>query len=77
MLVLGHYHKAEFLPNYRNVAGIQSGCFQSQTPFMAAHALAAHVGGWIVEAVVGDRKKLTARIKAEFVSFYEPQEVRA
>jgi len=24
---VGHYHKAEMLPNYRNVCGVQTGCF--------------------------------------------------
>ncbi|MCX7934488.1 MAG: metallophosphoesterase family protein [Planctomycetota bacterium] len=31
VLVIGHYHKSEFLPSYRNIAILQAGCFQSQT----------------------------------------------
>ena len=73
LLVVGHYHKAEFLPDYRNVAGIQAGTFQSQTPFMATQAIAAHVGGWVIEVALGDRKKLSSRIRAEFLAFYEAQ----
>jgi len=73
LLAMGHYHKADHLPQYRNVCGIQVGCFQSQTPFMARGGIAAHIGGWIIEVTLGDRKKLTSRIKAEFVSFYEEQ----
>jgi len=67
MLAIGHYHKAELIPSYRNVAVLQAGTFERQTPFMARQGLAAHVGGWIVEAVVGNGHN---RIKAEFIAFY-------
>ena len=67
MACYGHYHKAEFIPSYRNVAAIQSGCFQWQTPFMARMALAAHVGGWIVEVTPGETWN---RVRAEFIAFY-------
>jgi UDP-2,3-diacylglucosamine pyrophosphatase LpxH len=72
LLCLGHYHKAEILPSYRNVCGIQAGTFQSQSPFMARQASAAHVGGWIVEATMGKKENLTRRFKAEFLAFFEP-----
>lgn len=74
LLAIGHYHKAEFVPQYRNIALLQCGAFQSQTPFMANKGLAAHVGGWLVEITVGSGKSLVQRARAEFVSFYEPQE---
>jgi predicted phosphodiesterase len=64
---IGHYHKADFMPSYRNVGVIQSGCFQFQTPFMLTRGLAAHVGGWIVRVVPGD---FQMAISAEFVAFY-------
>lgn len=67
MLAIGHYHKAEFMPSYRNVAALQAGTFQRQTPFMARQGLAAHIGGWIVDVTVGDGHNV---IKAEFVAFY-------
>lgn len=67
MLAIGHYHKAEFLPSYRNVAVLQTGTFQRQTPFMARQGLSAHVGGWIVEVSINEGNKV---IKAEFVAFY-------
>lgn len=67
LLAIGHYHKADFLPSYRNVAAIQAGTFQRQTPFMARGGLAAHVGGWIVDVYKGQGHN---RIKAEFVAFY-------
>lgn len=68
MLVIGHFHKADFIPSYRNVALIQAGTFENQTPFMARQGIAAHVGGWIVEVHVGKGHKC---IKAEFIAFYE------
>lgn len=71
LLAIGHYHKAEWIPAYRNVCAIQAGCFQSQTPFMVQHSISAHVGGWIIDVTLGDRKNLTSRIKAEFIGFYE------
>lgn len=67
MLAIAHYHKAEFMPSYRNVATIQTGTFQNQTPFMARQGLAAHVGGWIVSVNVG--AKFNA-VRAEFIAFY-------
>ena len=67
MLAIGHYHKAEFMPAYRNVAVVQTGTFQRQTPFMARMGLAAHVGGWIMDIVKGDGHNV---IQARFVAFY-------
>jgi len=74
MVFIGHYHKTEWMPQYRNVEVFQAGCFQSQTPHMARKPTPAHVGGWIIEVVLGKRSNKTSRVKAEFVSFYEPKE---
>jgi len=71
IIAVGHYHKALWLPDYRNVSAFGVGCLQSQTPFMARNGMAAHVGGWIVSVISGSRRNLTSRIKADFVSFYE------
>lgn len=67
LLAIGHYHKAELLPSYRNVCVIQVGTFQRQTPFMASKAIAAHVGGWIVSVTIWKRAK---RFEAQFLSFF-------
>ena len=78
ILGIGHYHKAEFMPRYRNVACVQSGCCQDQTPFMKRKSLAAHVGFWIIEAVPSKKRgELWSRYKAEFVSFYENEAAKA
>lgn len=67
LLAIGHYHKAEMIPSYRNVCALQVGTFQRQTPFMARGGLAAHVGGWIIEVTVGGGHNV---IRGEFVAFY-------
>lgn len=67
ILGIGHFHKADFIPSYRNVAVLQTGTFERQTPFMARNGLAAHVGGWIIEAA---KNKSGIRVKAEFIGFY-------
>ena len=72
--LIGHYHKMDALPRYRNVYGVQPGTFQGQTPFMASVPTDAHVGGCIVEVVLGNKKHLTSSVKIEFVSFYEPED---
>lgn len=68
-LFIGHYHKAEFMPQFRNIKAFQVGTFQSSTPYMKRKPTPAHVGGWIVEDTIGN---LNDRFKAEFISFYEP-----
>lgn len=70
----GHFHKAIWLPGYRNVEGFSAGTFQSQTPFMQGRGLSATVGGWTVEATITSGTSLTRSVKAQFHSFFEPQE---
>ena len=65
--MMGFIHKALMMPTYRNVCGVLAGTFQKQTPFMARQGLAANVGGWIIEATVGDGHNL---VRGEFVAFF-------
>jgi hypothetical protein len=67
MVAIGHYHKAEMMPSYRNVSVFQTGTFQWQTPFMARQGLQAHVGGWLVKVTVGEKWNA---VDARFISFY-------
>jgi len=71
MIIVGHYHKAEFLPSYRNIAVLQAGTCQWQTPFMATKGLAAHVGGWTVEVSLGEE---STAVKAQFHAFFRPRD---
>ena len=73
LIAIGHFHKAFWLPEYRNVTAFCVGCFQSQTPFMKQQSIAAHIGGWIVTVTLAEPKKLTSRVQAEFIGFYEEQ----
>lgn len=68
ILAVGHYHKAEYL-FYRNVHAIQTGCFQSQTPFTRGKGISVHMGGWIVTIHV-DKDGTIKRICPEFIPFY-------
>lgn len=74
MIVMGHYHKAEHLPNYRNIDILQAGCFEWQTPFMASLPTPAHVGGWIVGVTLQPKRLFCNSINAEFVAFYRENE---
>lgn len=67
ILLVGHYHKAEFLPDYKGVSIVQTGTTQECTPFMFKKRLAAHLGGWIVKVTVMPDGGL--RVAAEFISF--------
>lgn len=67
LIGIGHLHKAEWMPTYRNVSVFLAGAFQWQTPFMVRGSLAAHVGGWIIRVTPGD---FNAAVQAEFVAFY-------
>ena len=67
LIGIGHYHKAEMMPTYRNVSVFQTGTFQWQTPFMARQGLQANVGGWLVRVTVGEKWN---SVDARFIAFY-------
>lgn len=69
ILAIGHYHKCEQL-FYRNVHVLQTGCFQSQTPFTRGKGISVHLGGWIVTAHVDDNGSIQ-RFQPEFIPFYK------
>lgn len=68
ILLVGHYHKAEYLPNYRNVHIFQTGCTQEQTPFMRKKRLHADLGAWIISVSV--QPDGTMRVAGEFLAFH-------
>lgn len=53
ILLIGHFHKSDYLPAYRNVHCIQMGTTKGQDTFMRKQRLAAHVGGWRCSAMIG------------------------
>ena len=68
ILAIGHYHKAEYL-FYRNVHAIQTGCFQSQTPFTRGKGISVNLGGWIVTIKVNSDGTIKS-ISPQFIPFY-------
>ena len=61
MIIAGHDHKAEFIPDLRGIYALEGGCIQGQTPFMRGKKLRAFVGFWIVELCIRDGKIVRAR----------------
>jgi hypothetical protein len=49
VLLIGHYHKAEYLPCYRNIFSLQAGCFNPRTGIRTDHGVKS-----IYEIKVGD-----------------------
>jgi len=76
ILLIGHYHKAEVLPSYRNVRAVQGGCGCDQTRFMRKKRIEAHVGGWIVEFQQSKDGAIN-RFKTEWLGFFDKQYYRA
>lgn len=68
ILAIGHYHKCEYI-FYRNVHVLQTGCFQSQTPFTRGKGISIHMGGWLVTLHV-DKNGYIQRIAPEFIPYY-------
>jgi len=68
ILILGHYHKAEYII-YRDVHTIQAGCTQDQTTFMRKKRIAAHLGGWIIEFSTSNDGAVH-EFKPSFYSFF-------
>lgn len=57
ILCIGHYHKMEYL-YYHGVNVIQTGCFQSATPFTIGKGISVAMGGWIVTLELDRENKL-------------------
>lgn len=68
ILVIGHYHKGGYY-DIRDVAVLQAGCLERQTPFMRKHSLRAVMGFWIVEARFTEGGSLR-RFRPEFFRYY-------
>lgn len=49
IMIIGHYHKIDYLFE-RNIHCFQAGTVEKQSDWMRTHDLAAHLGGWLVEA---------------------------
>lgn len=70
--LLGNYHKAVWLPGYRNIHGFIVPSFEAQTPWMISKGIASIVGGLILEFGT-DPKGIASSVKGEFVLEYSPK----
>jgi len=70
ILFLGHYHVECHLPTYRNVAGFQLPCFQTQTNYLMAKGLFPEIGFLILE--ITPNAKGIFKYRTEWYSFYVP-----
>lgn len=68
ILINGHHHKVLYM-FYRNIHGLEAGCFEAQTPFMKGKRLRADVGGFIVTVHVDEDGTIT-RFVPEFYPVY-------
>lgn len=66
--IIGHYHKAEFIPSYKNIHIIQAGCFQYKTPFARRKRLSWHNGGWIIQMEYSNNS--ITSLTTKFISNY-------
>lgn len=57
ILIRGHLHVAMYIP-YLGVQGIESGCFQFQTPYLERKGLYPEIGGWLIKFKLDKRKRL-------------------
>lgn len=55
ILVIGHYHKMEYL-KYLGIHCLQAGCFQGNTSFTLGKGIRISIGGWIVTIKIKDGK---------------------
>lgn len=70
ILLLGHYHVECHLPTYRNVAGFQLPCFQTQTNYLMAKGLFPEIGFLILE--ITPSVKGIFKYKTDWYPFYIP-----
>jgi len=76
VLIIGHLHITDILPNYRNVLSIMAGCFQSQTPYLRRKGLAPDVGGYLLEFETSDVDAPNGAVgfKIEWRPFHVPKD---
>lgn len=68
-LLIGHFHKSEYLPAYRNVHCVQMGTTKGQDVFMRKNRLAAHIGGWRCRQLI-DKNGVVVEMTATYLPFF-------
>lgn len=72
VIIMGHLHSTCILPNYRNVYGIMTGCFESQTPYEREKGLYPEVGFAVLHTTYDDDGAVA--FKHEWRPCYVPKE---
>ncbi len=68
LLLLGHVHKALYLPSERNVFTVSAGALCKQSAWMRSKKLSNHSGFWIVDVNYNETSVLSC--KTEFFQLY-------
>jgi hypothetical protein len=71
VLLIGHYHKMEYIPAVRGVRVVQTGCTVDQGVWARKKRLAYHLGGWILELVQCPETGACVGCKAEERTFFD------
>jgi len=69
LLLIGHYHRAEILPGYRDIYAVQCGSIQTQTPYHRSKRIAPMVGFWILNVDIDNWG--VNNIESRFFKWYE------
>jgi len=62
VLLIGHYHTSNILPQYRGVYAFQLPCFQSQTPYLRRKGLMPEVGFAILHFITNAKGIHSVRV---------------
>ena len=68
-VLAGHLH-VQVQAMFGSIFGCQCGCFEGQSPYLKRKGLVPHVGGYIIEAVLG-KSGLLKNFEAKFYIFEE------
>ena len=66
--LIGHFHKAEHIPNYMGVDVYQTGTLCGQTKYMRGKGIAAHKGFWVID-LYSKKNGKTDKIDSNFYPF--------
>ena len=71
IMAVGHYHKLEYL-YYLGVHCLQSGCFQSSTPFTVGKGIRVSMGGWIITLEIDENTRKMISLTPKAITFNTP-----
>ena len=69
IILVGHEHQANHMPDYRGVSGLLCGCFEDQTLYLKRKHLSPAIGGWIFDVGV-DRHGSPRTLTTTWVKYF-------